>query len=153
MGTPSAGLALGRQLRILSAALTALAFAGTAPAQTAVPPQIASVVSGGYWSAQGRAGTYRVVVVNHGFEHVASRVFIEWLADPRSPAEEPAVIDTVEPALPFGRDVASLGVTLKSLGVGRVRVVVSGVISVDPAQKVRAVITAAAPGVATVAKP
>jgi hypothetical protein len=114
-----------------------------------VRPDVASVVSGGYWITQGQAGTYRVVVINSGFEHVSSRVFVEWVAEPKSAKDEPTVVAVVEPALPFGQGVASLHAALKPLASGRVQIMLSGVISSYPEQKVSAVVTATNPGQVT----
>lgn len=42
--------------------------------------EIAFVSTGGTWSQGDRTGFVRVVVVNGGFEHVTSRLFLQWLA-------------------------------------------------------------------------
>lgn len=42
-------------------------------------PEIAFVSTGGQWAAGDRVGHIRVVVVNGGYEHVTSRVFVHWL--------------------------------------------------------------------------
>lgn len=138
-------------MRTLAVLLTSFVFASHAPAQTGVPPQVHSVASGGYWSSGRHSGVYRVIVVNEGFEHVASRVFVEWIAEPTSPTEDPTVIAVVEPSLPFGAGVASLQATLKPLAPNRVRVALAGVVSAEPSQKVRAVVIATAPGLVSVA--
>jgi ribosomal protein L11 methylase PrmA len=111
-----------------------------------VPPDVVSVVSGGYWESGGNSGTYRVVVVNSGFEHVTSRVFVEWVSEPRSARDSARVVSAVEPTLPFGQGTASLTATLKPLSQGKMQVLVSGVISTAPEQAVSATITATAPG-------
>ena len=49
-------------------------------AATVVPESVTTVLTGGYWSDQGREGTYRVVIVREPGEPVNSRVFVEWLA-------------------------------------------------------------------------
>jgi hypothetical protein len=46
----------------------------------AVPLDVATVVSGGAWETADAAGTYRVVIVDEGFEHVHSTLWLEWLA-------------------------------------------------------------------------
>ena len=120
-----------------------------AAASSGVPPEVASVVSGGYWECGEDSGTYRVVVVNSGFEHVTSRVFVEWVSEPRSGNDPAKVVSTLEPMLPFGQGIASLSATLVPLSKGKVQVLVSGVISMAPEQVVRASITATAPGVAS----
>jgi hypothetical protein len=44
---------------------------------------VASVVSGGAWTGPSGVGTYRIIVLTEGFEHVASALYIQWLqADP-----------------------------------------------------------------------
>src|SRR4051812_8088554 len=78
-----------------------------------VPADVTSVESGGQWSSHGINGSYRVIVVNGGFEHVISHVFIEWISDPTISAPQPAVIASVEPALPFGQGDASLEARLE----------------------------------------
>lgn len=45
-----------------------------------VPLNIDSVNSGGYWEYGGKSGEYRVVVVSDGWEHVHSRVYLQWIA-------------------------------------------------------------------------
>ena len=64
------------------------AMFGTSASQAAprskasgVPSSVESVVSGGYWEAGNGHGRYRVIVENIGWEHVTSRVYIEWIAE------------------------------------------------------------------------
>ncbi len=103
------------------------------------------MVSGGYWESGTDSGIYRVVVVNSGFEHVTSRVFVEWVRGPKSDESSPAIVAALEPALPFGHGIASLDVSLTPLAKGKVRIVVSGVISAEPSKKVRVVLLAKQP--------
>ncbi len=44
-----------------------------------VPPQIETVVSGGYWSRSGQDGSFRLIIVSVGWEELASRVFLQWI--------------------------------------------------------------------------
>jgi hypothetical protein len=130
-----------------SATVLALLLAAIgAQADSDVPASVHSVTSGGYWEAKGRAGIYRVVVINQGYEHVTSRVLVQWLQEPSSPNEETKVVSSVEPELPFGNDIASLSASLEPLAPGQVQVVISGVVSVDPSLKVNAVLLASKPG-------
>ena len=46
-----------------------------------VPTHVESVVSGGYWKSGGQDGRYRIIVVNNGWEHVHSLVFLQWLEE------------------------------------------------------------------------
>jgi hypothetical protein len=126
------------------APLLMLLLAGSAHG-SAVQPEVSGVVSGGYWSSKGQSGTYRVVIVNSGFEHVVSQVFIEWVADPTSEQDGPKVVATVEPKLPF-EGVASLQAALKPVATGKAQIILSGVVSALPTQEVHAVLTATSPG-------
>ncbi|MGF6177728.1 hypothetical protein [Ensifer sp. 4252] len=48
-------------------------------AEALVDPDVTAVVEGGYWREDGIGeGSYRIIVVNQGFEHVSSRVVAEW---------------------------------------------------------------------------
>ena len=76
---------MNRVLAVLSlAALTALASAQ----HVEVAANITSVQTAGRWVGQGASGTYRVIVVQDGWEHVWSRVYVEWLPDPKGPEAE-----------------------------------------------------------------
>jgi hypothetical protein len=46
-----------------------------------IPASVVWVATGGSWQASNERGHYRVVVENMGWEHVASRVYIEWVAE------------------------------------------------------------------------
>lgn len=131
----------------LAFALVIALVSCAASGQSQVLPSVHSVLSGGYWQSGGQAGTYRVVVVNQGWEHVTSRVFIEWLREPRDQNGEQEVVSSVEPELPFGKGVASMNARLKPLATGKVQVVLSGVMATDPSRRVRAVLLATSPGV------
>ncbi len=48
-------------------------------AEALVDPDVMAVVEGGYWREDGIGeGSYRIIVVSQGFEHVSSRVVAEW---------------------------------------------------------------------------
>ena len=44
-----------------------------------VPNNVTAVQPLGYWQHDGRSGAYRVITTTEGWEHVWSRVFVEWL--------------------------------------------------------------------------
>jgi hypothetical protein len=44
-------------------------------------PGLSAAVTGGSWEAAGGRGRYRVVVFTGGFEHVSSKVFLQWLSE------------------------------------------------------------------------
>nr|WP_298424589.1 hypothetical protein [Hylemonella sp.] len=131
---------------MLRAVLFLLLLPLAAFARSPVAPDVDSVVSGGYWESGNDSGHYRVIVVNSGFEHVTSRVYVEWLRGPGSPDAKPSVVASVEPTLPFGEGVASVGVRLVPAGKSKVRILVSGVVSAKPTQTVKAILVATKPG-------
>jgi hypothetical protein len=58
-----------------------LCFA-SATAETESPtiaPNVESVVSGGNWQMDNQDGRYRIIIVNGGFEHIFSHVFLQWI--------------------------------------------------------------------------
>jgi hypothetical protein len=67
--------------QILAAGLMTVS-AGAADAQAnapTVPTQVTIVASGGEWSSASATGTLRVIVLDEGFEHVHSKLWLEWL--------------------------------------------------------------------------
>lgn len=68
------------------AAAFAAVFAAAGPAAAAgraapeVPVQVSEVATGGEWTSPKGSGVLRVVIADEGFEHVHSRLWIEWLA-------------------------------------------------------------------------
>ena len=50
---------------------------------SALNADVVSVVSRGEWQAAGRSGFYRLVVVSGGYEHVTSRLYVQWVEMPR----------------------------------------------------------------------
>ena len=51
-----------------------------ANAVVTLPSQVETVVSGGYWERDGKEGSYRVIILLEGWEHLSNRVFLQWLA-------------------------------------------------------------------------
>jgi hypothetical protein len=115
-------------------------------AQGSVAPDVESVISGGYWEDGAQSGRYRVVLVNSGYEHVTSRLRVEWVQDPQSAGASPEIVASSEPRLPFGQEVASMGARLTPVGKGRVRIMVTGVLSHETGKKFSAVLIATKPG-------
>ena len=70
----------------IAAALLLLSVAGSVHAQDedvadakAIPASVQSVQSGGYWQKGDQDGHYRVVVTSGGFEHVISKIYVQWI--------------------------------------------------------------------------
>jgi hypothetical protein len=57
---------------------------------------IVSVVTGGSWELGDRHGTIRLVVVTRGFDHLVSRLYVQWLEDATATAPS-KVLRTVSP--------------------------------------------------------
>ncbi|WP_164962249.1 hypothetical protein [Rubrivivax sp. JA1026] len=78
---------------ILALALVCIEASAQVPA---VPSNVTSVQTIGYWRHDGQSGTYRVITTREGWEHVWSRVFIEWLPEPASRDATPTPSQSVE---------------------------------------------------------
>ncbi len=44
-----------------------------------LPTTIATVKTTGWWTDGEREGAYRIIIVEHGFDKIVSRLFIQWL--------------------------------------------------------------------------
>lgn len=106
-----------------------LAVAMAANAQTGtpiVPPSVSGVAIGGQWSSAKGGGPLRVVIADHGFEHIHSQVWIEWLdLDERGRRRLAARVLVKE--LSGGFAVVSLGDRREVFRDGRIRL-----LSVNP---------------------
>ena len=129
-----------------------LLLAPYAVAQPVVPASIESVVSGGYWETPENHGRYRVLVVNEGFEHVISKVYVQWVAEATSPATSPAVVATKQIQPLFSGAPVSLTAEITPQGNNRAQITLHGVNSVTQ-EPVSTSITVGAPGQVTVAAP
>lgn len=85
---------------MIRALLLATLLVSSAMAQVpAIPREVVGVSTIGYWHTASQSGTYRVVVTQNGWEHVWSRVFVQWLPEPKTKdAVEPPI--TVSELLP-----------------------------------------------------
>ena len=73
----------------------------------AIDPSISQLVSGGYWESGARRGSYRVVELASGWEHIRRRVVVQWLLEPSSPEASSRVVATV-PLEKFAEEVYSV---------------------------------------------
>jgi hypothetical protein len=44
-----------------------------------LPTVVATVRTVGWWSEAGREGPYRIVITEHGFDQIVSRLYLQWL--------------------------------------------------------------------------
>ena len=91
---------------VVIAAFMAVVQSATPPA---VPVNIAEVKTGGQWFSAGQHGYFRVIVERHGFEHISSKVFLEWITEPSGPNEGAKVVREAE--------INEAGVSGCSLGI------------------------------------
>ena len=62
-----------------------------------VPLSVETVETFGFWSEGKAEGSYRLVLLQEGYEHLSHRLIIEWIA--LSPASGRALVDQIEPDL------------------------------------------------------
>jgi hypothetical protein len=93
----------------LAFALVFRAVTATAPTP-AIPVGIVEVRSGGEWHSSSARGHFRVLVQEQGFEHIWSRVFLQWIADSETHDKRPAVLRSLE-ITQASETRCSLGVT------------------------------------------
>ncbi len=85
-----------------------------------VPPEVSSVASGGLWNSADAAGYSRIVIVNVGFEHVHSMVWLEWWSqDERNPPVRRAQVLVRE--LSNGMQVVDVGRPDQAFRSNRIR--------------------------------
>ena len=85
------------------AAVLVISIAAGAEPSPQVEPKVVSVQTIGRWVANQVAGRYKVIVTTEGWEHVWSRVYVEWLPDPNNSDEEwksAGIAELVPPGAP-----------------------------------------------------
>ena len=81
------------RIAVLAGALVASGTAtatGPTTEPPAVPVTVVEVTTGGFWKTGDDRGRYRVIVEAQGWEHVTSRVFLQWIAE--RPSEKKLVV-------------------------------------------------------------
>jgi hypothetical protein len=96
--------------RLGAATVLLVVGAGTLRAQDSVvvSTAIEHVVTAGYWKVDDRDGVYRAIVVNSGWEHVTSRLIVQWLES--EPDSQDVVVRTSLPVPTIPTNQWSLGV-------------------------------------------
>ncbi|BAV97791.1 hypothetical protein LEN_2304 [Lysobacter enzymogenes] len=124
--------------RILAPALLWLAslWAVSAPALAQAPvvePNVDAVVQAGRWSeVEAGEGSYRVVVVGQGFEHVSTRVLAQWKADGGEDGQA-RIVHEAELVAPGNYSLTAPKLTTTASGV---RVELRGVATYDSRRRV-----------------
>jgi hypothetical protein len=60
----------------------------------AVPAEVETAVTGGKWKSGNATGTYRVIVMTGGFEHIVSQLQVDWIAETGNGDEPPRVVSS-----------------------------------------------------------
>jgi hypothetical protein len=126
--------------------LFAVCCSGLAQA-VSVPVDVSSVQTIGRWQSGSDEGSYRIVVTSEGWEHVWSRVFVEWLAEPTNrdvPREPPRVVELMPP---LAHGTAVLEASARSPKLGELIITVTATSNRQlGSRKQRFVFRAGAPG-------
>ncbi len=61
----------------------------------ALDPALETVVSGGFWERKGADGVFRVLVIAQGWEHVGTRVLLQWVR--RDDGKQELVVERAVP--------------------------------------------------------
>jgi len=125
-----------RPRQALAPVLLWLASLSAAPAFAQAPlvePNVDAVVQAGRWSeAEAGEGSYRVIVVALGFEHVSTRVLAQWKADGGEDGQA-RIVHEAELVAPGSYSLAAPKLTPTASGV---RVELRGVATYDSRQRV-----------------
>ena len=119
-----------------------------------VPSEIVSVSTVGRWHTESAKGSYRILTTRDGWEHVWSRVFVEWLPDPvdRESKQRPIYVSEVIP--PIAQGTAVLVATARSVKSGEIVISVLATSNMEVGvKKERYVFRAGAPGVVEMLQP
>jgi hypothetical protein len=65
----------------LAAAPISASATGPAIQAPVVPVSVVEMTTGGFWRTSEDRGRYRVIVETQGWEHLGSRVFLQWIAE------------------------------------------------------------------------
>ncbi len=134
-----------------TALLALVLLAGAASAQhVLVAPEVTSVTTLGRWQDKNDSGSYRVVVIRDGWEHVWSRVYVEWLKDPSEREDSTRAPMSVQELVPPGiaQGTAVLEATARPSKSGAVEITVRATSNMEVGAKVKTFIFAAGqPGV------
>lgn len=139
--------------------VTACAWGGNAAPQVAaavaadaagIAADVSTVRTGGAWSEGEKQGQYRIIITNRGFDHIVSKLYLQWLE--QEPEEAvPQVHATVAFAAFNEMPVYNLDISEWKPQSNRMRFELTGYNSYSGA-KCRFIVEAMAPGVATLIK-
>ena len=68
------------------------AYAQSAPA---LPGDLETVATGGFWKTSHKSGQYRVVIMRSGYEEIESQVYLQWLYDRGSETDTTEIVASV----------------------------------------------------------
>jgi hypothetical protein len=117
----------------------------------AIAPEVSEVVSGGQWSAEGKGGFYRVLVIITGDKAASAHVFLQWLAF--GDAQVPTIVRSVPVKEINDRKLENASVQIggEQDEENKTTIVVSSY-DIDEDEDISLYITATQPGTYTVEK-
>jgi len=112
-----------------------------------VTTDVLTVRTGGAWSEGEKQGQYRIIITNRGFDHIVSKLYLQWLEQEQEEAV-PQVRATVAFAAFNEMPVYNLDIAEWKSQANRMRVELTAYNSYSGA-KCRFIVEATAPGAAT----
>ena len=89
-----------RAFILLVISLCMLPFPLAAQDTLTLDPSVSSVVSGGYWEKEKERGSYRIIVWSRGWEHVTSKVRVEWILEDSDKQENRVFVSSAVDSIP-----------------------------------------------------
>jgi hypothetical protein len=77
---PTIFLRAAATLLLVAAPLSLAAAEDAGKVVDAIAPEVSEVASGGHWSADGKGGFYRAVVVMAGDKNAVANLYVQWLS-------------------------------------------------------------------------
>jgi hypothetical protein len=112
-----------------------------------VPINVVSVTTLGSWRNDTLSGSYRVITTREGWEHLWSRVFVDWQAEPASRDAATKTVAIAELIPPLTRGYAVLQAKARVRRSGGIEVVILATMNDARTPAKRYVFTATAPDV------
>ncbi len=111
-----------------------------------IATSIVEVKSVGYWEKGEKHGHYRIVVVDEGWEHIRSQVYIQALEEAEDPNQDDLVLSTLPVKEVNDPDIWSVGILRTSFIKQKIVVILNGSNSYSPSEKKQFRLTLLEPG-------
>lgn len=100
-----------------------------------IATSIAEVKSVGYWEKGEKHGHYRIVVVNEGWEHISSQVYIQAIEVAADPDQDNLVLSTLPVKEVNDPNIWSVGILRTSYIKQKIVVTLNGTNTYSPTEK------------------